>query len=76
MEVILIERMPNLGNIGDKVKVRDGYARNYFCHRKKHFVLPKLALSFLKQSVLKLKLVTQRHVLLQRNLLRALMVLL
>lgn len=35
MEVILIERMPNLGNIGDKVKVRDGYARNYLLPQKK-----------------------------------------
>lgn len=35
MEIILIERMPNLGNIGDKVKVKDGYARNYLIPQKK-----------------------------------------
>lgn len=29
MEVILIERMSNLGNVGDTVKVRDGYGRNF-----------------------------------------------
>jgi len=29
MQVILMERMANLGNLGDVVKVKDGYARNY-----------------------------------------------
>ena len=29
MEVILLENILNLGNIGDKVKVKPGYGRNY-----------------------------------------------
>lgn len=29
MEVILLEKIENLGSIGDKVKVRAGYGRNY-----------------------------------------------
>ncbi len=29
MEVILLDRIENLGNLGDRVKVRPGYARNY-----------------------------------------------
>jgi len=29
MEVILLERIPRLGQMGDVVRVRDGYARNY-----------------------------------------------
>ncbi|MEW5889635.1 MAG: 50S ribosomal protein L9 [Pseudomonadota bacterium] len=29
MQVILMEKIVNLGNLGDVVKVRDGYARNY-----------------------------------------------
>lgn len=29
MEVILLEKVENLGNLGDKVKVRSGYGRNY-----------------------------------------------
>jgi len=29
MEVILLEKVENLGNLGDKVAVRAGYARNY-----------------------------------------------
>ena len=29
MEIILLENILNLGNIGDKVKVKSGYGRNY-----------------------------------------------
>ena len=29
MEVILLQKVANLGNIGDRVKVRSGYGRNY-----------------------------------------------
>jgi large subunit ribosomal protein L9 len=29
MEVILLERVENLGNLGDRVKVRAGYGRNF-----------------------------------------------
>lgn len=29
MEVILLEKTRNLGNLGDKVKVRSGYGRNF-----------------------------------------------
>jgi large subunit ribosomal protein L9 len=29
MQVILLERVANLGNLGDVVRVRDGYARNF-----------------------------------------------
>ncbi len=29
MEVILLEKMVNLGALGDKIKVKSGYARNY-----------------------------------------------
>jgi large subunit ribosomal protein L9 len=29
MEVILMQKVANLGNIGDKVKVKPGYGRNY-----------------------------------------------
>jgi len=29
MEIILMEKVTNLGNLGDKVRVKDGYARNF-----------------------------------------------
>ena len=35
MEVILLERVEKLGGIGDVVKVKNGFARNYLLPRKK-----------------------------------------
>lgn len=35
MHVILLERVENLGAIGDEVKVRDGFARNFLLPHKK-----------------------------------------
>lgn len=35
MQVILLERVENLGGIGDEVKVRDGFARNFLLPQKK-----------------------------------------
>ena len=35
MEVILLERVPNLGQMGEKVRVKDGYARNFLLPRQK-----------------------------------------
>jgi len=29
MQVILLDKVPNVGNLGDIAKVKDGYARNY-----------------------------------------------
>jgi large subunit ribosomal protein L9 len=35
MEVILLEKIPGKGNLGDIVRVRDGYARNWLIPQKK-----------------------------------------
>jgi large subunit ribosomal protein L9 len=35
MEVILLEKVENLGKVGDRVAVRPGYARNYLLPRRK-----------------------------------------
>jgi len=35
MDVILLERVPNLGRLGEVVKVKPGYARNYLLPQKK-----------------------------------------
>ena len=35
MEVILIDKVENLGEIGDTVKVKAGYARNYLLPKGK-----------------------------------------
>ena len=29
MQIILLEKVANLGNLGDVVKVKDGFARNF-----------------------------------------------
>ncbi|MDR2678774.1 MAG: 50S ribosomal protein L9 [Zoogloeaceae bacterium] len=35
MQIILLEKIVNLGDLGDVVKVKDGYARNYLIPQKK-----------------------------------------
>ena len=35
MELILLENIKNLGNIGDKVVVKDGYGRNFLLKKSK-----------------------------------------
>ncbi len=35
MDVILLEKVANLGNLGDKVSVKPGYARNYLVPKGK-----------------------------------------
>lgn len=44
MDLILLENILNLGNIGDKVKVKDGYGRNYLLKTGK-------ALRFNKENI-------------------------
>ena len=38
MQVVLLERVEKLGQIGDVVKVKDGFARNFLLPKKKAFV--------------------------------------
>ncbi len=40
MEVILLERIETLGQMGDVVNVKPGYARNYLLPQKKSFKFP------------------------------------
>jgi len=35
MQIILLEKVANLGDLGDQVKVRAGYGRNYLIPKKK-----------------------------------------
>src|SRR5699024_675920 len=41
MEVILLEQVPNLGKLGEKVGVKAGYARNYLIPRGKAVTVTK-----------------------------------
>ena len=59
MDVILLERVPNLGQMGEKVRVKDGFARNFLLPRQK-------ALRATKGNLEKFE--TQRAALEARNL--------
>lgn len=39
MQVILLDKVANLGSTGDQVNVKAGYARNFWFHRVKLFQL-------------------------------------
>lgn len=41
MEIILLDKIAHLGSLGDKVKVRNGYARNYLLPQKKAVMATK-----------------------------------
>ncbi len=50
MEIILLENIINLGNIGDKVKVKNGYGRNYLLKRGKALRFNKENLDFVNKK--------------------------
>jgi large subunit ribosomal protein L9 len=59
MQVVLLERVEKLGQIGDVVKVKDGFARNFLLPKKKALRATKANLTFFE---------TQRGQLEARNL--------
>jgi large subunit ribosomal protein L9 len=59
MQIVLLERVEKLGQIGDIVKVKDGFARNYLLPKKKALRATKANLAFFE---------TQRSQLEARNL--------
>jgi len=50
MEIILLENILNLGNIGDKVKVKNGYGRNYLLKQGKALRFSKENLEFVSKK--------------------------
>ena len=50
MEIILLENILNLGNIGDKVKVKDGYGRNYLLKQGKALRFNEENLNFVNKK--------------------------
>ena len=50
MEIILLENILNLGNIGDKVKVKNGYGRNYLLKKGKALRFNKENLDFVNKK--------------------------
>ena len=50
MEIILLENILNLGNIGDKVKVKNGYGRNFLLKTGKALRFNKENLEFVNKK--------------------------
>ena len=50
MEIILLENIINLGNIGDKVKVKPGYGRNYLLKTGKALRFNKENLNYVSKK--------------------------
>ena len=61
MEIILLERVDKLGKLGDVVKVKPGYARNYLLPTGKAFAQTKQIWKSLKPNAPIVKAVTQKH---------------
>lgn len=58
MEIVLLEDVAGLGKIGDKVRVSDGYARNFLLPRK---LGQKPSAGFLRQVEAKKLLLQKEH---------------
>ena len=50
MEIILLENVMNLGNIGDKVTVKNGYGRNFLLKQGKALRFSKENLELVKKK--------------------------
>ena len=54
MEVILLEKIRNLGNTGEIVNVKDGYGRNFLLKTGKALRADKKNIEFVKKKRMKL----------------------
>jgi len=61
MEVILLENIKNLGKIGSKVKVANGYARNFLLKHKKALVASKENLEIFEKKKDELNKINQNQ---------------
>ncbi len=55
MQVVLLERVEKLGQIGDIVKVKDGFARNYLLPKKKALRATKANLAYFETQRVQLE---------------------
>ena len=61
MDVILLERVQNLGQMGEVVKVRAGFARNYLLPQKKALRATKENLARFEHQRVELEAINLRH---------------
>jgi large subunit ribosomal protein L9 len=59
MDVILLERVANLGQLGEIVKVKPGYARNYLLPKKKALRATKENLAYFERQKVSLEATNQ-----------------
>jgi len=64
MEVVLLENIKNLGNIGDIVNVKRGYARNFLIRHGKALKASKLNIDLVNRKKIKLN---EKNVSLKKN---------
>ena len=50
MELILLENILNLGNIGDKVKVKNGYGRNFLLKTRKSIKIQQRKFNYVNKK--------------------------
>ena len=55
MQIVLLERVEKLGQIGDVVKVKDGFARNYLLPKKKALRATKANLAYFETQRVQLE---------------------
>jgi len=55
MEIILLDKVPGLGKLGEKVKVKPGYGRNFLIPKKKAIIANKENLAKFKARLAKLE---------------------
>lgn len=56
MQVILLNKIINLGDVGDKINVKAGYARNYLLPKKKAVIYTKNNLEKINKKQIDLKI--------------------
>ena len=61
MEVILLERVAKLGQMGEVVRVKDGFARNYLLPQKKAMRATKENLAFFEKQRAQLEAQNLKH---------------
>ena len=61
MEVILLERIDKLGQMGDVVKVKNGFARNFLLPRKKALRANKINRKFFEDKRAELEAVNLKR---------------
>ena len=64
MEVVLLENIKNLGNIGDVVNVKRGHGRNFLIRYGKALIASKINIEFVQKKKVKLN---EKNISLKKN---------